>query len=299
MTGLARVHLARAWAVRRKDGLELGFTDHDAVLRFEGIAFRPDTGLGAKAVVQGLGLSVDNTEAVGALSHEAITEADIAAGRWDGAEVRLWEVDWADTANRSEIFRGHLGEVGRTGGAFRAELRGLAEPLAQVQGRVYHPRCAAQLGDAACGMNLNAPGYFARAALVRGTGAVLRFDGLGDFADRWFEHGLAQIETGAAAGLSVAVKRDRLLAGGAREVTLWSVPWEGAGFAPAEGDRVRLIAGCDKRAATCRFKFANFLNFRGFPHLPQEDWLMAPQVERARARALTFDNPLAGGPSRG
>lgn len=299
MSGQAQMSLARAWAVQRKDGLRLGFTDHDAVLRFDGLTFRPDTGMGAKAVVQGLGLSVDNTEAVGALSHEAITEADIAAGRWDGAEVRLWEVDWADTAKRREIFRGHLGEVGRTGGAFRAELRGLAEPLAQVQGRVYHPRCAAQLGDAACGVNLSAPGYFANAGLVRAAGAVLRFDGLGDFADRWFEHGLARIETGAATGLAVAIKGDRLLAGGAREVTLWSVPWEAAAIAPAPGDRVRLIAGCDKRAATCQFKFANFLNFRGFPHLPQEDWLMAPQVARVAGRTLTFENPLAGGLAHG
>jgi uncharacterized phage protein (TIGR02218 family) len=45
---------------------------------------------------------------------------------------------------------------------------------------------------------------------------------------------------------------------------------------------VRLEAGCDKRAETCRLKFANFLNFRGFPHLPGEDWLTAvPKAEGA------------------
>ena len=26
---------------------------------------------------------------------------------------------------------------------------------------------------------------------------------------------------------------------------------------------------------TCRLKFNNFMNFRGFPHVPGEDWLMA------------------------
>ncbi len=50
------------------------------------------------------------------------------------------------------------------------------------------------------------------------------------------------------------------------------------GIAPAAGDRVKLVAGCDKRASTCRLKFLNYANFRGFPHLPPEDWLIAPQV---------------------
>lgn len=57
---------ARAWMIRRKDGLVLGFTDHDAALNFEGIRFRPDHGMSARALVQGSGLSVDNSEAAGA-----------------------------------------------------------------------------------------------------------------------------------------------------------------------------------------------------------------------------------------
>jgi uncharacterized phage protein (TIGR02218 family) len=38
---------------------------------------------------------------------------------------------------------------------------------------------------------------------------------------------------------------------------------------------MRVSAGCDKSAATCRAKFSNLLNFRGFPHLPGEDWVTA------------------------
>ena len=70
--------LARAWAVTRADGMVLGFTDHDAGLSFEGIAFRPDAGLTAQALVQGLGLAVDNTEAQGAAVAEGLLT--VAAG---------------------------------------------------------------------------------------------------------------------------------------------------------------------------------------------------------------------------
>lgn len=279
MSVLTTATLARAWAITRRDGLVLGFTDHDRELEFSDIRFRPDTGLAAKAVVQGAGLSVDNTEAVGLLSDDAITEVDLMAGRWDAAEVRLWEVDWHAVSARRLVFRGHLGEVSRNGGAFRAELRGLSEPLNSPQGRVFHPRCAADLGGKGCGMDLTRVGYFAEGALVsQDEGVRFQLSGIDGHEPRWFERGRLVVLSGEAEGLSGTIKNDKALAGRKRDVELWA----GLGIQPKPGDRVRLTAGCDKSAATCRMKFNNFLNFRGFPHLPSEDWLLAPQANKGR-----------------
>ncbi len=263
--------IARAWMIRRRDGLSLGFTDHDAGLEFDGIAFRPDHGMSARALVQATGLSVDNSEVEGALSDAAITEVDILAGRWDAAEVRMWEVDWRDPARRRVVFAGTLGEVSRSQGAFRAELRGLAEPLNEARGRVFHPRCSARFGDGRCGVD---PAAFSVEREVQAVeeGRVLRFAGFADVAPGWFGRGRLLVLSGAAEGLGAAVRNDLSLPGGGREIELWKA----LGIAPATGDRIRLVAGCDKRAETCRRKFGNFLNFRGFPHLPNEDWLMAP-----------------------
>jgi uncharacterized phage protein (TIGR02218 family) len=108
--------VARAWGITRKDGLKLGFTDHDGDLAFEGFSFRAATGLTASAIEQGTGLSVDNAEAVGLLSDAAVTDADIEAGRLDGAAVVAWMVNWADTSQRSVVFRGSIGEIRRSGG---------------------------------------------------------------------------------------------------------------------------------------------------------------------------------------
>ena len=269
--------IARAWAVTRSDGMVLGFTDHDRALSFEGIAFRPDAGLSARAVVQGSGLSVDNTEAAGALSDSAITEIDLMAGRWDAADVRLWEVDWANTANRRLIFRGHLAEVTRSGAAFRAELRGLSEPLNRAQGRVYHPRCSAELGDGQCRFDLTRAGYSVGGRIVSHDGGQrLVLSGFAGHDARWFERGQLIVTSGAAEGLSGLIKNDLVLPGNRREVELWA----GLGVQPEPGDRVKLVAGCDKRGETCRMKFLNYLNFRGFPHLPPEDWLLTPKVNR-------------------
>lgn len=281
--------LARAWAVGRGDGLTLGFTDHDGVLEFEGIRFRPEAGMSAAAVMQSSGLSVDNSEAAGVLSDDAITEADIAAGRWDGAEVRLWEVDWTAPEVRRLVFRGSLGEITRQGAAFRAELRGLAEGLNLPRARVFHPRCAALLGDAACGVDLDGPGYRAEAVLEAVADETrLALGPLEGFDERWFERGTVEVLDGPAAGLTGSIKRDTALPGGRREVELWTA--FGAPLAP--GDRLRLTAGCDKHPETCRLKFHNFLNFRGFPHLPSEDWLTAPKIAPARRATTTSRWPL-------
>lgn len=269
--------VARAWALRRRDGVTMGFTDHDRDLAFGGEVYRAGIGLTAKALQQTTGLSVDNTEAMGALSDAALTEGDILAGRFDAAEVTAWLVNWASPEDRVMQFRGTLGEITRAGGAFQAELRGLTELLNQPQGRVIQRPCSAILGDGACRFNLTQPGYFSERA-VEGVeeGRVFRWTAFTGFDDRWFERGRFRVLTGVAAGVIGVVKNDRLTATG-REVELWQAVLPGV----VPGDVVRLEAGCDKRAETCRLKFANFVNFQGFPHVPGEDWLASYPVRTA------------------
>lgn len=267
--------LARAWAVERADGRVLGFTDHDRALAFEGISFEPQSGMTAKAIAQGTGLSVDNTESYGALRSEAINEADILAGRYDGAEVRAWLVNWADVRERALLFRGTIGEVVRGAGAFSTELRGLTEALNKEQGRIYHPRCAAILGDGQCRFDTTSTGYALEITAEEvEEGRVFRFASVAGVADRWFEKGRFEVLSGAAAGLVGVIKNDRVLGTGARSVELW----QRIGAEVASGDLLRLEAGCDRRADTCRLKFENFVHFRGFPHIPGEDWQISYPV---------------------
>ncbi|KIC22642.1 DUF2163 domain-containing protein [Leisingera sp. ANG-Vp] len=281
MTGLSdafRTHMqsgnttvCRAWAVERRDGTVLGFTDHDCALSFDGISFQPGSGLTARAVQQATGLSVDNTEALGVLSDAAVREEDIEAGRYDGAGVRCWLVNWRDVAMRWLQFRGSIGEIRRAGGAFEAELRGLTDALNQPQGRIYQKPCTAVLGDASCRFDLATPGYATE--LEAGEverNEVFRWEALPGFEPDWFTGGRLSVLSGAAEGLWAAIKADRSREDG-RSITLW----EPVRALVAPGDSVRLEAGCDKRMETCRLKFNNLLNFQGFPDIPGEDWVMA------------------------
>lgn len=262
--------LCRAWKIERRDGVCFGFTDHDLPLEFDGLIFKPDTGLSAMALQQSTGLSVDNTEAIGALSDAAIRDADIDAGRFDGAEVSAWLVNWTAVDQRSMQFRGNIGEIRRAGGAFQAELRGLTDMLNRPVGRVYQRPCGAVLGDGDCGVDLGSDIHSVVAVIAEVENArVLRFSGLSGFAVDWFERGKLDVLTGDAKGLRAAIKVDRNL-GVMREITLW----EPLRARVMVGDEVRLFVGCDKRFETCRVKFSNAINFRGFPDIPEEEWMM-------------------------
>ena len=270
--------VARAWEVTRADGLRLGFTDHDRPLAFDGLDFRPEAGLTARVVVQGTGLAVDNSAALGALSSDRISEADIEAGRYDGAGVRAWLVNWADPAERQLVFAGTLGEVTRGASGFEAELRGLTEALNRPGGRLYQRDCTATLGDTACGVDLSAPDLRVEVTVAAMSDTDLTVAGGESFAEGWFARGALRLSGGAGAGLSATVKADRPAPGG-RRLTLW----QPIRATVLPGDPAVLVAGCDKTAETCRAKFANFLNFRGFPDIPGEDWLAAIPARRGES----------------
>lgn len=260
-----------AWAITRKDGVQFTFTDHDLDLEFDGMRFRADTGLSANAVAQSTGLAVDNTEAIGALSDAAIREDEIEQGRFDGAEVRSWLVNWADPDQRWEQFRGSIGELHRADGVFRAELRGLTEALNRPLGRVFQKPCTAVLGDGRCGFDTDAAGYSVTIPVVRNEeGRRFFWPDLEGFGKGWFTRGRLDVIEGEAAGLWGVIKHDRPVADG-RLIELWE-PIRGL---VSLGDQVRLTAGCDKRTETCRVKFDNLINFQGFRDLPGEDWVMA------------------------
>ncbi len=262
--------VCRAWAITRRDGVVFGFTDHDMELGFEGLSFRADTGLSAMALQQSTGLSVDNSEALGALSDASIREEDIEAGRFDGAEVRAWLVNWQDISQRQLQFRGSIGELRRSGGAFQAELRGLTEALNRPLGRVFQKPCTAVLGDATCRFGVDTLGYFdERAVETVSERSIFRFVDMPGYDAAWFERGQVIVQSGAAIGLSGMIKRD-YFDGSERVIELWHPIRANV----VTGDVIRLVAGCDKRLDTCRLKFNNLLNYQGFPDLPSDDWLL-------------------------
>ncbi|MCP5074609.1 MAG: DUF2163 domain-containing protein [Rhodobacteraceae bacterium] len=266
--------VCRAWIVRRQDSVEYGFTDHDLDLTVDGVVCEAASGMDANTLESSTGLSVDNSQAIGALSSVGVVDADIEAGKFDSAEVWHYLVNWQDPSQCILQFRGTLGEIKRGAGMFEAELRGLSEALNKPVGRVYLRQCDRNLGDAKCGFDLFAPGFFAEDSVVQFSGRrVVEMENLSGFEDGWFLDGKVTWLTGQNAGAEGLVRADETRSG-TRAIELW----EETRLPITVGDTLRLHAGCDKQVETCKAKFANLTNFRGFPHMPGEDWSVSYPV---------------------
>ncbi|TBW40982.1 DUF2163 domain-containing protein [Siculibacillus lacustris] len=259
--------LATCWRLILADGRVLGFTDHDRPLVFGGVTHEAATGFTASEAVARADLSVGGLEVDGALSSPTLTATDIEAGLFDAAAVEIDLVDWSDPSRRLRLRRGSLGEITRLDGAFRAEIRSLAHRLDETGGRLFQHRCDADLGDARCGVAPIARAGTVTRVIDRRRIAVA---GLAGVAEGALDRGLLRVASGACAGLAVEVKVHRVDAG---EVTLEL--WQTPSAALAVGDAVTVSEGCDKRFETCRDRFSNARAFRGFPHIPGNDFLVA------------------------
>jgi uncharacterized phage protein (TIGR02218 family) len=274
----ATTTLSWCWKIARRDGLILGFTDHDAPVGFDATVYQAASGFTAGEVQSSLGLSVDNLSVMGALSSASLNEDDLAAGLFDDAAIEIWRVNWAAPDQRVLMRKGSLGEVRRGKTGFEAEVRGLAHLLNQPMGRVYAHGCDAKLGDAGCTVQL-AP-VQASVATCLDTRRFIAA-GLASFASGWFSAGKLAFTSGANAGQAMEVKR-HTLAGSTVAIELWQAMSQPI----APGDGFTVTPGCDKQFATCKTKFANAANFRGFPYMPGDDAVLA---------APAASTPLDGG----
>ncbi|MBE7218575.1 MAG: DUF2163 domain-containing protein [Caulobacteraceae bacterium] len=142
--------VATAWIVTRADGVRLGCTDHDWPLIVEGVACEPASGWTGGASDTALGFDPGSASAQGVLDSAALDEADIAAGRYDGAAVEAWRLDWSSPEARVRLWRGTVRRLVRDGVGYTAEIDGALALLQRTAGRSYDRTCDAALGDARC-----------------------------------------------------------------------------------------------------------------------------------------------------
>ena len=163
---------AHLWQVTRAvDGVALGFTDHDADITFDDgngeIVYKAEFGGSASAVRSSATMAVDNLEVVALLNDDAITEADLLAGRWDNSVVIYAEVNWQAPAHGWNIKKkGTLGNVTLREGVFLAEFHGLLLSFQAEVGRVVEAACDATYGDTRCGVRVDPPEWTATTAVT-------------------------------------------------------------------------------------------------------------------------------------
>jgi uncharacterized phage protein (TIGR02218 family) len=239
----------------------LGFTSHDRNLVIGGLTYRAAPGMLPSSVTLTEGFDAEGLDVEGALTSDGISGEDLQAGRWDGAAVSVFIVDW-EAPDDEQIFvaRGELGDVSIRSGAFEAELRGARAVLERPVVEQTSPECRAELGDKRCRVDMAGRTLITAVTFVEGPIVALTeaapANGHAYGRLRWI--------TGANSGLDSEIARSV----GPR-LTLREPPR----FAASAGDLVEVREGCDKSFATCSGRFGNAANFRGEPHLPGMDLL--------------------------
>ncbi|RLG43942.1 MAG: hypothetical protein DRN81_05585 [Thermoproteota archaeon] len=260
--------LCTCWKITLRDGTVLCFTDHDKDLVIDGLTYKATVGFEASAVSTDADLRPDvlDVRAI-LLQDDAITEEDIVAGRYDGAMIEIFMVDYTNASlGKIWLRRGWIGEITVADDRFVAELRGIIDRLGQsTLGEVYSPTCRAQLGDSRCKINLN--DYRVTGTITDVTDRKTFADVNNNADDGWFNFGKIRFLTGANAGIEREIKR-WIQNNHTFELYL-PMP-----YTVEVGDEYEAFPGCDKSFSTCKNKFNNVVNFRGEPYVPGRDKIL-------------------------
>lgn len=260
----------QCWRIERTDGTVYRFTSHDKEVIFRGETYTPCGSLLSSALQTSAEFgATENMDLSGIISSGQISRGDLWAGRFDGADVEVWRVDWEATNNAELMAAGRCGSVQMGSTEFTFEVTTAGERLQQRPIlQPYTPTCLYKLGDSRCSFNLPALQVSGSVTAIPSpnlrTVARRRMftDTARTEADNYFQLGRLTWVTGANAGISVDVKSF------ASDVFILEQAMK---HEIEIGDTYTVVPGCDHLFTTCDVKFSNSINFGGFPHVRGTD----------------------------
>lgn len=273
------VPLAILVKLDRLDGVSFGFATCDIDITYSGLTYEALAAVQATDITQQTGGGVDSFDISGLLQSDRITEADLRAGLYDGAAITMYLINFLDVASgASVIMRGYVGDVNIEDGKYTAEMRSMAQRLAQNICELTSKTCRiATLGDSRCapsglfqdGVTTMATYRFARTvSAVSLDGKTITFSA-DSHATGYYDYGTVKMTSGLNVNLSREIK-SQTLSGGQAVVVLQ----EPFAFTVSIGNTAQLEAGCDRTFTTCQTKFNNRYNFQGEPFIPPVDLIM-------------------------
>ncbi|MBN8828630.1 MAG: DUF2163 domain-containing protein [Sphingobacteriia bacterium] len=247
--------------IKRKDGLILYFTDHEKDLVINEIIYNSCQSFEASAFANELGLTPNNLNIQGILSHENIRNDEILAGKYDFAEVTIFQIDYTNPSiGKIIINHGFIGEINCNNNHFSAELKSLSQKTDQVLGEIYSPMCRAKFGSNECGINTN--DFSNTSKVIAVDNPYLIFSTNLKKPIGFFDYGLIEFISGDNKNIKIEIRsyfNDQI-------ILATPLPYK-----ILIEDEFKITIGCDKTFTTCCNTFNNAINFRGEPHVPGID----------------------------
>ena len=273
------------WRVTLTDATQQFFTGHDVDLVIDGDTYRADAGTLPTAQDQSVGLDVDNAEITSFLYSSAIDRDDIRYGRYNGASVDMFLVNYEDLT-MGVLYRAKewlLGNIELNDNKFTTEIRSKAARLQQSIIDVYKPACDAVFGDARCGIDLDDSAmtyrYDGAVSVALSNRQFLDLTADSRFDDPemfrwgrivWATPGSGDAWPGLNAGRVMEIKKFTVTFG----IFELFLPMPEA---ITIGDQFTAYMGCARTREAC-VAYDNIVNFRGFPDIPGRDKLLIETI---------------------
>ncbi len=151
--------------INRKDGTIMGFTDHDRDLQVnvdsDGLqTYEASTSSYNRTAIQSSAkMAPDNLDIQTLLDSSAINDDDIRNKLYDGAEFKMFQINWASIPDGIiRLRRGFLGEAKILApGEAQIEFRGMLQSITRNIVEIIAPECRADLGDNRCTVSIIFP----------------------------------------------------------------------------------------------------------------------------------------------
>jgi uncharacterized phage protein (TIGR02218 family) len=261
------IRMADLYTITLKNGTAVRYTSWDTNLVVLGNTFLTGPpNISRSAIEEKLGMDVATLEITieasltDTINGVPILQA-IGQGLFDGASFKIDRLFMDSTSNqigtvvRFSGFIGALDELTRSSAKLSVNA-GTAYLSMQLPALILQPGCTNTLFDARCGL---VKASFAEVNTVQAGSTVNKLISLSAKGDGYFDNGQLVFTSGPNNGLVKAVRQYQ---GG---MMSFNSPLP---FAPNAGDTFTAYPGCDKRQVTCSGKFANLVNFEGFPYVP-------------------------------
>lgn len=259
--------LCQIWKITRRDGKVYRYTSLDRDLVFGGNVYKAcgslDPSASDNSSIMG---SVGSQTLTGIIRDDGISEAELFGGLFDDAYVTSDLVSFDDpTFVPRRLASGWIGQITQGRVVHSLEVVSIGARIEQqALVRVVSPTCSHKFGDAGCGVNVEAMKIPAEITRVMDRGLFyVSVVNPGEDARQW-ANGRVRFLDGVNAGVVREFKSIDFATG---LLSLWAL----TGLAPAPGDKIEILPGCDlTREGGCT-AYANIINFGGFPDVPGTD----------------------------
>jgi len=256
--------LTRCLRLDLRDDTSLGFTSLDVDIELNlgdspgTVTYLSGTGILPSDISLSVGLEADNIEVSGPIG-AVVSRAAILGGRYDRARAYVFDYDFGSSPSIIRLLFGKVTQARIEAGEFVLEIRSASDAFNQTIGRVFGPMCTHELGDAKCTAVVAT--YAAEVASVTDD---LTFDVTWTDSPAPTVSDLVNGKVEFTSGDLLGTLPIEIWGFSGSTITLYSPTAE----LPQVGDTLTVSDGCDKTRATCRDRFANMLNFGGWPDSP-------------------------------